>query len=74
MSDTRDTDYYKNITTYNIDKEKETISIEGDTYPLPSLKEIEKYLEKLTTHTLLPLPYFNAKKIKGKKMYEYARE
>lgn len=74
MSDTRDTDYYENITHYSYDKEKKTISINETDLPQPTRTSIEKHLTLLNPWTILPLPYFNAKKIKWKKMYEYARE
>lgn len=52
---------------------KGTITIK-DTKIIPSIKEIEKILnEKFSGEILQAPPIFSAKKINGKKMYEFAR-
>lgn len=47
--------------------------MENGTVEAPSLKEIEKKLDKLIPEYELPLPAFSAKKIAGKRSYHDAR-
>ncbi len=59
------------FTTDTLDK---TGQISGP-YPLVQDKrQIEKALEGMEGHMKLPVPKFSAMKIKGKKLYEYARK
>jgi tRNA pseudouridine55 synthase len=72
QTDTRDSDARK----YSKKGEytKKAIKLDdGRTTPLPSLHQIEYALENLLAQRTLPLPPFSAKKLNGKKLYEYAR-
>lgn len=63
-SDTRDLDYRKILE-----------SIDPSTYEeIPPLSQIEDVLDSLIGTPQLPLTPFSAKKVEGKKLYEYARE
>lgn len=48
--------------------------MENGSVEAPSLKEIQRKLDKLIPEHELPLPAFSAKKIDGKKSYADARE
>ena len=63
-SDTWDLDYWKEIRT-----------LDPTTYEdIPSSSQIEEVLNTLIGTPSLPLTPFSAKKVNGKKLYEYARE
>ncbi len=62
-SDTRDMDYRKDF---------KQLALESLT--APTLQEIEKTLEAKIWRSRRPLTPFSARKIRGKKLYEYARE
>lgn len=49
------------------------LEMENGTVEAPSLKEIQKKLDKLIPEYELPLPAFSAKKIAGKRSYDDAR-
>jgi tRNA pseudouridine55 synthase len=86
-TDTRDSDARKHsqylTTTENKEKEKEkeknknhenrNEKNDDKATPLPTKELIQVQINKLLKQDHLPLPPFCAKKIKGKKMYEYAR-
>ena len=63
-SDTRDLDYRKVLEP-----------IDPSTYEdVPTLSQIEEILDTCIGTPELPLTPFSAKKLDGKKLYEYARE
>ena len=68
-SDTWDTDYWKYIEQLDL-----TWKIESGELQIPSRGDIEKKLLNKLWVSQRPLTPFSAKKIKGKKLYEYARE
>lgn len=80
-SDTWDTDIREREKEYNVveqkgEKEKKQKGIEKDRgfVPAPSEEEINDFLQSIHgTHDLQLTP-FSAKKVDGKKLYEYARE
>lgn len=79
-SDTRDMQhrkYHKNydIKTISDDSHgvRKWIEIDDLFVPAPSEEDIESWLESIIPSAMLPLTPFSAKKIDGKKLYEYAR-
>lgn len=73
-SDTRDVDYRKEFKTLQIlEQQVETIP-EWSMREFPGIEEITWHLDSILWVHPLPLTPFSAKKIKGKKLYEYARE
>ncbi len=75
-TDTWDYDYYDWIKKYEIRKQDWQTGIIKDWQfiPAPNLKQIEEKLKSITWKYNLPLPPFSAKKIKGKKLYDLARQ
>lgn len=76
VTDTRDMEIRKDIKNYELrikDWKKIGLEMEGGTVEAPSLKEIERKLQKLIPEYELPLPAFSAKKIAWKKSYDDAR-
>ena len=73
-SDTRDLQYWEKFEEHQVAKDKSYITIQDKQVPAPTLEKIKKKLNKLVPKSLLPLTPFSAKKIDGKKLYEYARE
>lgn len=89
ISDTRDTDSRKEKTQYeiiiNTNSEQNSeqnweenwnklwIRINGIFVPEPNLTTIQDILTQAVSETLFPLPPFSAKKVRWKKLYEYAR-
>ncbi len=68
-SDTWDTDYWKYIEQLDL-----TWKIESGELQIPSRGDIEKKLLNKLWVSQRPLTPFSAKKVKWKKLYEYARE
>ncbi len=71
-SDTWDTDFRSTHQIFPL--EGDGILKEWTLVPAPSLTLIEEKLKTIIWTHLLPLTPFSAKKRKGKKLYEYARE
>lgn len=70
-SDTRDLDYRSDFKEY--ERTQEFLHKDGNNVPIPSYETMQKtVLSMVGTHPF-PLTPFSAKKIKGKKLYEYAR-
>lgn len=68
-------DFSRASDTWDIDYWKEIRTLDPTTYEnIPSLKELEELLNSLLGTPSLPLTPFSAKKVDGKKLYEYARE
>lgn len=66
----------KDIKNYELrikNGKKTGLEMENGTVEAPSLKEIQKKLDKLIPEYELPLPAFSAKKIAGKRSYDDAR-
>ncbi|MFA7284722.1 MAG: hypothetical protein WC004_02785 [Candidatus Absconditabacterales bacterium] len=74
QSDTRDMDYREQFTQYEYDIQGCTI--DGNRISRPSKEHLDKALQALRSDTgiSLPLPGFSAKKVKGKKLYDLARQ
>lgn len=70
-SDTWDMDYRKDYTEYVISDGK--IQKDDKRKSFPSRETVEEYLQEMITTTVFPLTPFSAKKVNGKKLYEYAR-
>ncbi len=73
-SDTRDLDYWKEIVNRPINDQEKTICINEQWLSFPTEQQIEEKLQLLIWTQQIPLTPFSAKKIQGKKLYEYARE
>ncbi len=71
-SDTRDSDYRKYFEEFPYSPQD--VIMDGSLISAPSQQEIEKHLTSIIWTHILPLTPFSAKKRKGKKLYEYARE
>ncbi len=71
-TDTRDSDYRKEHVRYTV--WEEWILIHDTLVKAPPQKLLEELLQSIIGTHLLPLTPFSAKKLKGKKLYEYARE
>ena len=68
-------DFSRASDTWDLDYRKEIRDIDPVVYEeLPSLSQIEDILHTLIGTPQLPLTPFSAKKVDGKKLYEYARE
>jgi tRNA pseudouridine55 synthase len=72
-TDTRDLDFRKEFTQRPVDHTTSTIEVQWVSTPFPSRQQIETTLQSIVGTHLLPLTPFSAKKIEGKKLYEYAR-
>lgn len=72
-SDTWDLDYWKEISYLPINDKETMICVDWLWLPFPSLAQIENQLTSLLWTHPIPLTPFSAKKIQGKKLYEYAR-
>ncbi|HKL43735.1 MAG TPA: hypothetical protein VJ892_00470 [Candidatus Absconditabacterales bacterium] len=75
-SDTRDLDYREYFEEYNIiplGRGIQGVQIHNKQIPAPTLKEIKSKLDSIIPYGELPLTPFSAKKKKGKKLYELAR-
>lgn len=70
-SDTRDSDYRKEYTKLSIVEDK--IQIHDQRKPFPERSTVISLLDTMLHTNLFPLTPFSAKKINGKKLYEYAR-
>ncbi len=71
-SDTRDTDIREREQQYEV--KDDGIEKNGKFIPAPSREAIDEFLQSLHGTHDLPLTPFSAKKVDGKKLYEYARE
>ena len=68
-------DFSQKSDTWDLDYRKTLEIIDPSTYEdIPPLSQIEEVLNSLVGSPSLPLTPFSAKKIDGKKLYEYARE
>jgi tRNA pseudouridine55 synthase len=76
-SDTWDTDIWEREKEYQLTNHKDQgrgIEKDGKFAPAPSEDDIDDFLQSLHGTHDLPLTPFSAKKVDGKKLYEYARE
>lgn len=68
-------DFSRASDTWDLDYRKEIRDIDPTIYEeIPTLNQIEDILSSLIWTPNLPLTPFSAKKVDGKKLYEYARE
>lgn len=76
MSDTRDMQYRKEYKEYPVSNQDGTagITYNNKRCPAASLQQIQQKLDSIIPTASLPLTPFSAKKVEGKKLYEYARE
>lgn len=65
--------YRKEYTQRPIDHATQTIIVEGEHIQFPSPEQCTSLLDSSVGTHLFPLTPFSAKKIEGKKLYEYAR-
>lgn len=72
LTDTRDSDYWKEKIEYACTDR--WIVIDDKELPAPTRQQIEQLIAGMKGTHPFPLTPFSAKKIKGKKLYEYARE
>lgn len=72
-TDTWDMEYRKEYEELLCDTKKQTIMIDGIIKNRPSLIDVQLLLDRMLEEELFPLTPFSAKKIEGKKLYEYAR-
>lgn len=72
-SDTRDLEYWKEITYRPVNEQNQTICMHWTWQSFPSQEQIYQSLSSLIWTHDIPLTPFSAKKIQGKKLYEYAR-
>lgn len=73
-SDTWDMDYWKEMEQYEMSVEWEKICINNEWIDFPTQVQFETTLKDLIWTHPIPLTPFSARKIRGKKLYEYARE
>gem|GEM_PF-7100841 len=66
--------YRKEYTQYTVHNDTQTILIDGHEMPFPSAEYFFSVLQSAVGTHNFPLTPFSAKKIEGKKLYEYARE
>ncbi len=74
QTDTWDLDYWQQFEEYEINPKPLGIKKDWKIIKAPSKEQIKKFLNSLKWEQELPLPPFSAKKIKGKRLYELARE
>lgn len=68
-------DFSQRSDTWDLDYRKMLEPIDPSTYEdIPPLSQIQEILDTLIGTPSLPLTPFSAKKVDGKKLYEYARE
>lgn len=68
-------DFSQRSDTWDLDYRKMLEPIDPSTYEdIPPLSQIQEILDTLIGNPNLPLTPFSAKKVDGKKLYEYARE
>jgi len=67
-------DFSKKSDTRDVDYRKEFDQLATESLKVPSQDDIMKLLDSKLWRWLWPLTPFSARKIKGKKLYEYARE
>jgi tRNA pseudouridine55 synthase len=74
--DKREREEQYKVVTPESKKEKKQKGIEkdGNVVVAPSLSDIQETLDTIVGTYMLPLTPFSAKKVDGKKLYEYARE
>lgn len=73
MSDTRDSDARQDLEQYPFDADSVQMPGMQTATPAPSIENIHAVLDRMLQTTVFPLPPFSAKKVRGKKLYEYAR-
>ncbi len=73
-SDTRDMDFWKEFTEYELSDDQKSLLINQKEVKAPTSQMIQQKLASIIPSALLPLTPFSAKKVDGKKLYEYARE
>lgn len=73
-TDTWDMDYRQDIQQWKTDPEQEMIEVDWKLLSFPTQAQLKHALERIRGEHPLPLTPFSAKKVHGKKLYEYARE
>ncbi len=72
-TDTRDMDYRQEYKDYSVNHEEQTITVNWTVLPFPSMEKFFATLQSAIWVHDFPLTPFSAKKVNGKKLYEYAR-
>ena len=72
-SDTRDMDYWKEFHQREIDMQSSILHIQDREVVFPRIEQITPLLDSIIGEHRLPLTPFSARKVRGKKLYEYAR-